>query len=128
MEEKVKEEVKEQKKIRDLRYYLVQTLILLAVVALGLLVVNQALEYRYKSVFLQQPCTVCRDLNPNQSTCIGNCFKVEKWLYPGIAGDWVDSTGKCFGFDGKEVACKYPTDKLNRTLNATEITPYLIAP
>lgn len=75
MEEKDKGEVKEQKRVRDFRYYLVQVLILLAVVALGLLVVNQVLEYRYKSVFLQTPCNVCKDLNANQSICIDNCFK-----------------------------------------------------
>jgi predicted nucleic acid-binding Zn ribbon protein len=74
MEEIVKEEVKERKRNKDLHYYLVQALVILAVVALGLLVVNQALEYRYKSVFLQQPCSVCKDLNPKVAHCLDNCF------------------------------------------------------
>jgi hypothetical protein len=40
------------------------TLILL-VVGLGMLAANQTLKFFYKSQFLQTPCSLCKELNPN---------------------------------------------------------------
>lgn len=56
-------------KLKDL---LIVLLIIVGVIALGLLAVNQALAFRYKSVFLQTPCDVCKDLNPHLSMCFND--------------------------------------------------------
>lgn len=45
-------------------------LTILVVVALGLLIFNQILEYRFKAVFLGSPCKLCGDLNPEVAQCI----------------------------------------------------------
>ena len=109
----VKEEVKEQTQKKDLRYYLVQSAILLLVVALGVLAVNQALEYKYRAEFLKAPCALCVELNPE----VKDCFISKRHVYPGLLGDWVDPTdNKCYGLDNKEVACK-GNHNLNTTLN-----------
>ena len=51
-----------------------QTLVVILVVCvLGLLAVNQFLEYRYKSEFLQMPCNLCFKFNPNVKEFIENC-------------------------------------------------------
>jgi hypothetical protein len=105
MEEKDKGEVKEQKPVRSLRYYLVQVLILLAVVALGLYIVNSVMDYRYKVVFIKTPCQLCVDLNKNQSACITNCFNYKVELFPDGFGKWRSSEGKCYGMGGLEINC-----------------------
>jgi len=65
-----KEEVKAKNAYSILKF----TLIILAVVALGIIIVNQTLAYYYKAQLLAGPCELCAKLNPNQSKCIGNCF------------------------------------------------------
>jgi hypothetical protein len=84
MEEKDKGELKETKDLMTFpsptrldRYYSIArfVFIILLVAAVGIFLINQALEYRYKSEFLQTPCKLCQDLNPNQSNCIDGCFK-----------------------------------------------------
>jgi hypothetical protein len=84
MEEKDKEELKETKELpvspsptRLERYYSIARFIfiILLVAGLGIFLINQALEYKYKSALLQTPCKLCQDLNPNQSSCIDGCFK-----------------------------------------------------
>jgi len=45
-------------------------LIILAIMALGLLIVNQTLSYMYKSQLLQQPCDLCMNLNPQFKSCM----------------------------------------------------------
>jgi hypothetical protein len=84
MEEKDKGELKETKGLpvfpsptRLERYYLIVRFIfiILLVAALGVFLINQALDYRYKSELLQTPCKLCQDLNPNQSSCIDGYFK-----------------------------------------------------
>lgn len=45
-------------------------MIMLGVMFLGLLVVNQSLEYHYRSAFLQTPCELCADLNPGVDRCV----------------------------------------------------------
>lgn len=59
---------------QQVKKILYNILIAMLVVVVGLIIVNQWLEFRYKSVFLQQPCVVCADLNPYQTDCIKECF------------------------------------------------------
>lgn len=115
MEENVKEEVKEQKGLGfpgpvnqwDYYYSIGKFIFIIILVAsLGVFLINQGLEYRYKAMFLGGPCGLCADLNPNQSKCIDDCFSFEKTLYPSTSGDWIDSTGACFDFNGKAIECK----------------------
>lgn len=49
---------------------LLYTIIILAVVGLGLLAVNQTLEYMYRAQFLGGPCKLCTDLNPSFKQCL----------------------------------------------------------
>jgi hypothetical protein len=51
-------------------------LVILFIVVLGVAAVNQVLEYKYKSEFLQRPCELCARLNQPQAQCIGDCFNV----------------------------------------------------
>jgi len=44
-------------------------LIIVAVLALGLLAVNQFIGFRYKMVFTQTPCDLCTELNPHLEKC-----------------------------------------------------------
>lgn len=47
-----------------------QTILLIClVVFFGLLSVNQYYKFRYKMIFLQTPCDVCVDLNPQLESC-----------------------------------------------------------
>lgn len=39
------------------------------VLGLGLLALNQFIGFRYKSVFLQTPCDLCKELNPHLEIC-----------------------------------------------------------
>ena len=63
--------------------------LLLLVVCLGLFVVNQTMGYYYKAHFLKSPCSLCAELNPNQSMCIKDCFTYQTKLYPDGFGGWV---------------------------------------
>jgi len=45
-------------------------LIIIAVLALGLLAVNQFVGFRAKMIFLQTPCELCAELNPHLENCI----------------------------------------------------------
>jgi hypothetical protein len=56
-------------------------LIIIAVAALGVLLINQSLGYYYKSRFLQSPCTLCEELNPNY--LLNNCNKIDR-VIPGF--------------------------------------------
>jgi hypothetical protein len=51
-----------EKSIKD---YIMMALIVLSVVAIGLFVVNQTLEFFYKAEFLKSPCGLCEELNQN---------------------------------------------------------------
>lgn len=44
--------------------YLKLALIIIAVVALGLLAINQYLSFQYKIYLLSDPCDMCMELNP----------------------------------------------------------------
>lgn len=80
-------------------------LVIVLVVAVGVFAINQALEYRYKSVFLQTPCSLCVKLNENQSACIENCFRYSFKTYPDNFGNLKDDQGRCWSHGGKEVEC-----------------------
>lgn len=83
----------------DLDYYykLARFLfIIVLVVGAGVFAVNQILAYRYKAEFLKSPCQLCKDLNPNVTKCIDNCFEYMVNLYPDGLGGWRDNTGKCY--------------------------------
>jgi hypothetical protein len=67
---------------------LITALYILGVLALGLFAINQTLTYFYNAQFLKSPCTLCADLNKNQSKCIENCFTYEERLYPDGHGNF----------------------------------------
>jgi hypothetical protein len=54
-----------------------QIIVMLIIIALGLVVVNQTLSYFYKAKFLQTPCQLCLELNPQYD----DCFMAYKGLY-----------------------------------------------
>lgn len=51
--------------------------IILFMIALGMVIMNQYLSYKYKAQFLLQPCAFCAELHKNQSLCIEGCFTYE---------------------------------------------------
>ena len=59
--------------------YLKVILIVISILALGMLAVNQTLDYFYKTQFLKQPCELCIELNPQLS----ECFNTPKIKIPG---------------------------------------------
>lgn len=58
-------------------------LTILLVVALGLFVVNQFYDYHYKNYFLQKPCGLCFELNPDVKIAFESYYtpKVNQTLY-----------------------------------------------
>ena len=56
-------------KNKKINQWLITALVILAVVGVGVFAVNQTLGYIYRSQFLQTPCEVCLDLNPNLDLC-----------------------------------------------------------
>lgn len=59
------------------------------VVALGMLAVNQSLEFYYRAEFLKAPCSLCAELNPDVEVCIQNLsdprpsyWTMEGWTDP----------------------------------------------
>lgn len=80
--------------------------IILLVIAIGVFAVNQILEFRYKAVFLQKPCEVCKNLNSEQAQCIDKCFTLDIKLFPMGNGQWVDGLGVCREIStGKKINC-----------------------
>lgn len=65
-------------------------LIVVAVVAVGMIAVNQTLEFRYRAEFLKAPCKLCLELNPDVAE---QCFLREEKLYPNGAGGWQFQNG-----------------------------------
>ena len=53
----------------DLKSKLLLALIVIAVVALGLLALNQFISWRYKAYFLGSPCELCVEFNPYLKSC-----------------------------------------------------------
>lgn len=67
----------------DLRSYLLTALIIIGVVSLGLLAVNQYLDFRYKVVWLSTPCDLCLETNPR----LGRCFQEALIVYQDPLGN-----------------------------------------
>lgn len=87
---------------RTLKDWLVLVCWILGVVALGMIAINQTLEYNYKMEFLKAPCKLCLELNPEVS---GQCFIQEERLYPNGYGGWDYENGTNAGY--------VPTSSLN---------------
>jgi hypothetical protein len=83
--------------------FLSNILWIVIICAIGLFAINQWLEYRYKSVFLQSPCYLCAELNKNQSMCVKDCFSTHIRVYPSGIGEWCGADGyKYDSFGNKE--------------------------
>lgn len=59
--ESLSKKIYENKQIINMIKFL---LIILLVISLGLLAINQTLQYFYKAQFLKSPCSLCKELNP----------------------------------------------------------------
>lgn len=44
-------------------------IIIIIIAAAGVFLVNQALEFKYRSAFLQTPCSLCLELNTHLEEC-----------------------------------------------------------
>ena len=73
---------------RDLKDWLKLIATIFFVVGLGAFAINQVLEYRYNSVFLQAPCLVCADLNPEVRVCISELNTRPSYYVNG--SEWTD--------------------------------------
>lgn len=58
-----------QEQGRRKKNYWMMLIMVLLVLALGLTAINQGLGYYYKSKFLQTPCELCAELNPQYQEC-----------------------------------------------------------
>ena len=61
--------------------YVKEIIIILSIILLGLFVVNQTLEFYYKSEFLQSPCGLCQKLNPLIEPCFNNIYEEQNQQY-----------------------------------------------
>jgi len=88
MEKNNKNQLLQQDKLKDKYLKLRFAAIILIVVAAGLFVINQALEYHYKAEFLKKPCKLCGELNPEVQNCITELNKPRPsyWTHEG----WTD--------------------------------------
>jgi len=50
--------------------WFIRIIVILIVVGLGLFALNQTLGYIYKAQFLNSPCDLCRELNPEVDICL----------------------------------------------------------
>lgn len=96
-------------------------LIVFLVVAVGLFAINQFIEFKFKSTFLQKPCNVCQEFNPNQSRCIEECFTVRRTVFSDANGNWLGYDGKCYDLSGDETACL--GDHSNPNFNLQVVQP-----
>jgi hypothetical protein len=55
-------------------------LIIVLIVSLGILGVNQFLSFRYKMIFTQTPCELCKELNPHLDPCFDDASTI--WTHP----------------------------------------------
>lgn len=98
-------------------------MVILVVCALGLFVLNQILEYRYKVEFLKTPCSLCAELNKNQSMCINGCFQNKVRLFSNGLGDWCGDDGFKYDSNGikKEERCNLSNYTEPKDLNLSNI-------
>lgn len=47
-------------------------LVILAIMGMGILIVNQTTNFWYHEKLLQTPCSLCAELNPQFNACFGN--------------------------------------------------------
>jgi hypothetical protein len=69
----------QEEQLKQAKKTLILALIIIGVVALGLLAVNQALEFTYRSQFLQAPCQLCRELNPDVDHCFNQPIPINQY-------------------------------------------------
>ena len=63
-------------------------LIIITTIAMGMLLVNQAFGWHYKTQFLKTPCTLCEELNPH----LRECFKIKStYSINKLSGDIIGS-------------------------------------
>jgi hypothetical protein len=76
----------EDKGIADAYYYRLARFlfIIVAIVALGIFIINSVIDYRYKVVFIKSPCALCQELNPE----VKECFTIRNNLFPDGKGGW----------------------------------------
>lgn len=74
---------------RSLKDWLVLAFLIVLVVSLGMLAVNQTLEFFYKSEFLRSPCGLCGKLNPEVEQCIDH-LNAPRASFPDGNGGWTD--------------------------------------
>jgi len=119
--------IEERAQKRDFFYYAKLVATILLVVGLGVFAINQALHYYYSTAFLSNPCDLCKNLNPNMSTCIDGCFTWRKNLHLTINGDWADDLGNCYTLQGIKINCTTNTEEIKinwSTALSTMLRPY----
>lgn len=67
-------------------------LYIIAIVAVGLFIINSFFSYRYKLELLSNPCSLCQQQNKEQAQCVKGCFEVRL----------INQDGKYCGADGQE--------------------------
>jgi len=58
------------------RSYLLTALIIIGVVFIGLLAINQFLDYQFKAQLLGSPCNFCEELNPHLERCFNEVSNI----------------------------------------------------
>lgn len=90
----VPENIASIKEVKDISYYSARArfmFIVLLIPVLGLIAVNQILEFHYKTEFLKTPCSLCAELNPGVQQCITEInTHASYWTVNG----WTDPTNK----------------------------------
>lgn len=102
---------------------ILQTLLIIcAVVALGLYIINAVIDYRYKVEFLKTPCGLCAELNKEQSQCINGCFSFKVNLFPDGKGGWCGEDGfKYIGTKKTNETCQRSNESLKQEVNVTAL-------
>lgn len=102
MEKEIKEEEKRptlsgsaagERPIYVVENYFKLALIIIAVIALGLLAINQGMGFFYKVHFLKSPCDLCGELNPRVQECIDvlNAPRASYWTPEGWTDPFAES-------------------------------------
>ena len=58
--------------------------IIVIVVAIGCLAINQFFGFYYKAELLKNPCTLCKEHNPQYEVC----FEEQSTTRSGVYGEW----------------------------------------
>lgn len=73
-------------------------------VALGLIAINQFIQFQYYNTLLGNPCDLCKQYNQNQSVCIEGCFTKQDTLFAQPSG-FRDLQGNCYDDSKKQIPC-----------------------